>query len=102
MLTPKNWSLSSYTNSTWTDIVGEAATVATVVVVNTTGAAVNAQLRLEDAAAELSRILPTTSIPANTSKVLDVRSLNITGTQALQGWADAAGIHFTASGVVNV
>lgn len=101
-LSPKNWTLSSYTNSTWTDLVGEVATVATLIITNTTGAAINAQVRLEDAAAELSRIVPTTSIAANTAKVLDVRSLNITGTQALQAWADAAGVHFTASGVVSV
>lgn len=99
-LTPKNWSLSSYTDDTWTEVVGETAVVATVLLTNTTGAAITVELRLAAGASELSRIVPATSIEANTSKVLDVRSLNLTSGQSLELKASATGIHALASGVV--
>lgn len=100
LYTTKNWSLNSYTNATWTDVVAEAATIATITIANTTASPVEVQLRVEDGGSSLATILPPYSIGANDSYTLDVRSLNITGTQALQFQADAAGAEIFVSGVI--
>lgn len=100
-LQTKNWTLNSYTNLTWTNLVAEQATIATITFANTAGSNVTIQLRLEDGAGTgLASILPSSVIAANESWTLDVRSLNITGSQRLQFQADIAGAEVLASGVV--
>lgn len=99
-LASKNWTLNSYTNSTWTDLVAEPAIVASVIISNTSVGNINVSLRMEDAAASLAVILPPAVIGPDESYTFDCRSLGITGTQALQIWADAAGAEFFASGAV--
>lgn len=100
-LTPKNWQLTSYTNDTWTDLVAEPAQIATLNVSNVGAAAVLVQVRLDDGAGvEVVRVLPPASVDMNAAFTLDVRSLNVTGTQRLQVRANAGGAHFLASGVV--
>lgn len=96
----KNWTLNSYTNGTWTDLVAEPATVAAIIISNPTASGVTGEIRLEDGGSNVASILPGTVIASNESQTIDIRSLNITGTQALQIKADAAGLEFTASGYV--
>lgn len=99
--TPKNWTLSSYTNSTWTDLVDEPAIVANLSIANTTGGAVNVQVRLSDGSGNnLAVIVPTNAIEAGDAYRVDLRAVAITGAQSLQVWASAAGINFLASGAV--
>lgn len=96
-MTPKNWKLTAYTNNTWTDVVGEAAILASILVANTDPAnAINVQLRLSGGAV----ILPASSVPASSSYALDLRSLNIGSGETLQLQASAAGINAIASGAV--
>ena len=99
-LTTKNWPLNSYTNATWTDLVAEPATVAAITIVNTGGGDVIVQLRLEDSAVSQAVILTPSTIGSNESYTLDVRSINVTGTQKIQFQADVAGAEVLASGVV--
>lgn len=106
-LTRKNWTLNSYTNATWTDLVAEPATVATFAITNTTAGAISVQARLEDAAAGLYTLLPAFDVPAAAAdesgvRVFDLRSIVVTGTQAIQVQAAAAGIEFYAGGAVDV
>ena len=97
-LTAKNWTVNSYTNDTWTDLVAEVATVAAIIVSSTVTTTIS--IRLEDGGTELAVIAPTSDVDSNGSYTLDVRSLNITAGQSLQVKAAAAGVNFTASGVV--
>lgn len=100
-LTAENWSLTSYTNDTWTDLVDEAAQIATLNVSNVGAGSINVQIRIDDGAgSEVVRVLPPAAVDVNEAFTLDVRSLNVTGSQRLQVRADAAGGHFFASGVV--
>lgn len=99
-LTPKNWAISSYTDDEWTDLVDEPATVATVTICNTSASDVTVQMRLEDNDSSVATILPPQVLAENESQTLDLRSINVTGTQALQVQADTAGAEFLASGVV--
>lgn len=100
-MTPKNWPLNAYSNDTWTDVVGEPAILAAILIANTTASTtVSVELRLEDAGVEKAIVLPATEIAPGPAQVLDLRSLCITGTQALQVRAAAAGINVLASGAV--
>lgn len=99
-MTPKNWTLNSYTDDTWTDLVAEPATVAAVIVANSGEEEAEVKIRLEDAGSSLATVLPPSVVAANESYTLDVRSLNLTGTQKLQIQCDVAGCEFVASGVV--
>lgn len=97
-----NWTLDSYTDSTWTDLVDEGpATVTALLISNTTGGAIIVDVRLtDDLDNELAQALAGYSVAANSTYQLEISSLNITRLQKLQVQAAAAGIHFIASGVV--
>lgn len=98
MLTnPKNWTLVSYTNSVWTNLVSEASVVATVMVTNPSGVDINCSIRLLTSGAVL---LPTASIKAGESITLEIRSLSIPAGDGIQINASAAGLNFIASGAV--
>ena len=95
LTTMKNWKLVSYTNATWTDVVNEVATVATLIISNTSASvAITSSIRLSGGAV----IVPPTSIASNSSVILDIKSLNIVTGESLQAHASAAGIHIVASG----
>lgn len=95
----KNWPLASYTVDTWTNVVAGEAAVAAIIIANLASVDALVQLRLEDSGSHVSQPLPPTIVASNDSITLDVRSLNITGTQALQFKADVAGVEVIASGV---
>lgn len=100
-LTRKNWTLNSYTNATWTNVVAEAAVVACITIANTAGTATSVQLQLDNGSGtSLATILPAYSIAAGESYTVDVRSLNVTGSQRLQFQANQAGAEVLASGAV--
>lgn len=98
--TTKNWTLNSYTVDTWTDLVGEAATIAALTIANTAGGDAVVEMRLEDGGSSLATIIPTSTLGSSESYTLDLRSLNITGTQKLQIRVDVTGVEFIASGVI--
>lgn len=99
--TTKNWTLNSYTNDTWTDLVAEPSVIAALIIANTGAGDAVVDVRLEDGGASLAVLVPTATIGSAESYVLDMRSLNVTGTQAVQVRADVAGVEFTASGVID-
>lgn len=98
--TEKNWSLDSYTVDTWASVVAEASTLAALIIANTGAGDAIVQLRLADGGTKRSTILPPAVVASNDTRVLDIRSLNITGSQALEFQCDVAGVEITASGVV--
>lgn len=105
MLSTKNWTLNTYTAATWTDLVNQSnkSTIATLIMANTAVGAAAVQLRVtDDTPTSLAVILPAFSIAAGTSEILDIRSLNLSGTQRLQIQVDVTGVEFCASGVEEV
>lgn len=96
----KNYTLNSYTNSTWTDLVTEAAIIASVVIANTDASnVITFEIRIDDGAGtEVARIVPPSEIEQNTSQTLDMRSIVVEAGQRIQVKAGTAGLHFTASG----
>lgn len=106
--TEQNWSLNSYTNSEWTDLVAEAGTVAALVIANCSTDSPGdrvVEARIIDTAsspdAVLARILAPTTLATGDTKVFDLRSINVKAGQALQVKADAVDVDFFASGVVD-
>ncbi len=101
----KSWSLNSYTNGTWTDLVAGSAgseTVKGIVISNTTVGAISVSIRIASSAgASQSVVLPPVNITAGTPYVLDVDPLNLTASQKLQISCASAGIEFYASGVTH-
>ena len=99
--TAANWALSSYTDSTWTDLVDEPAIIANLSIANTTGGPIDVQVRLSDGSGNnLAVIVPTNAIVGGDAYRVDLRAVSVTGSQTLQVWASAAGINFLASGAV--
>lgn len=99
-LTTKNWTLNSYTVTTWTSVVSEPATLTTIIIANNSASVVSVSIRIEDTSVSKSIILPLTGVNPLDSYTIDMRSLNITGTQTLQIYCTAAGAEFTVSGAV--
>lgn len=97
LTTAKNWKLTSYTTDTWTALVNEVATVATLLLSNITADAdVTVQIRLSGGMV----LLPPVVISAGQVFVFDVRSLNIATGESLQINCSASGMNFLASGAV--
>lgn len=101
-MTPNNWTLNSYTNSTWTDLVAaSAATVIKSIVVAMGSNAGTVKVRLADSGgSSLATILPGGSASANQAYAIDVAALTLENTQKLQVWCDVAGAEFSAHGAV--
>ena len=105
MLSTKNWTLNSYTAATWTDLINQSdkCTVATLIMGNTGAGAAAVELRVtDDTPTSLAVILPAFSIAQDTAEILDIRSLNLSGTQRLQIKVDIVGVDFCASGVEEI
>lgn len=101
LTTAKSWALATYTDNTWTNVVAEVATLAAVLLANTTAStALIVELRVEASGSTVAQILPPVLLDAGAAQVLDVRSLNIVTGQALQVRASAAGIHVLVSGAI--
>lgn len=102
-VTPKSWSLNSYTNNTWTDFVSGTAggdTVKSINISNSTAGAISVSVRVTNSGGtSLAVILPFTSIGIGEAQQLDIQSLNLTSSQKIQINCDAAGIQFFASGM---
>lgn len=98
--TAKHWTLKSYTNGAWTDLVAEASTLVSIILANTGASPIAVQARLTDAAGvETAVVLPTTSVEGNKASRLDLASLSLQANTKLQVQAAAAGVHFTATGI---
>lgn len=93
---PRNFTLTSYTNNTWTDVVRSRTNLQTIIISNTTAGAINVSVRIGGPDAV---VLPTTSVAANSSYVMDLNSLTIESEQALQVYVSATGVHVIASEV---
>lgn len=99
-LQTKNWAVTSYTNDVWTDLVAEPATIAALVI--STSVNTSMAIRVEDTATSVAVLVPLSLLDAGSSSVLDLRSINITGTQKIQVQAADGGVEFFASGVVEI
>ena len=94
--TPENWSVTTYTNNTWTTVLAGAAIVASVIIANTdAGSPITVAMRVGTTV-----IVPFTEIAAGTTYTIDVRSLAIKTGQTLGFQASAAGVHVIASGAI--
>ncbi|AUR95564.1 regulator of chromosome condensation [Vibrio phage 1.209.O._10N.222.52.B2] len=101
-----NWSVApgSYDDATLTELVGDTATLATIMVVNNTGNAGTFDIALRGFYEEDAEIYlyQNEAIDANEKKIIDVRSINIIAPQVLVVSASAsADIGFFASGVLD-
>lgn len=98
---PKHWTLKTYSNDTWTDLVPGEAVITGVIITNTGAPGVAVSLRLVDGTGtETAILVPTTTIAGNYAQAVDFpRSLSIQAGTKLQVRAAAAGIHFTATGL---
>lgn len=98
----KNWTVNSYTVDTWVDLVAEPATLATVVLSNTsTSEKIRSKVRISDSAGNhLVMIMPEKLLDVGEAYAIDINSLNITDSQKLQVQSDIVGMEFMASGVV--
>ena len=97
----KNWTVSSYTNDTWTDLVGEPGIVATLSIANTEATPVYVQVRLSDGAGNnLAVIVPQNELDGYDAFILDIKSIPVTDEQTIQVKASAAGVNFLAGGAV--
>lgn len=101
-LQPKNWTLNTYTTSTWTDLVNNEGVITTIIAAASVAAA-TISIRLVNAAGdELAVVIPAGAIGINESTIIDARSLSITAGQKLQVKSDVAGVSFLASGAAKV
>jgi len=97
----KPWTLSSYTNDTWTDLVDEPAIVATLSIANTVSTPVNVEVRLSDGDNNnLAVIVPQNELVGYDAFILDIKSIPVTGAMTIQVKASAAGVNFLAGGAV--
>lgn len=93
-MNPKNWSVTSYTNSTDTTLVDEASIITTIIAANTSGNTVEFSISLNGTV-----IVPPHELEENETKTLYMRSVVIQEGQELTVQADGAGVHFLASGI---
>jgi len=99
----KNWTLNTYANAAWSDLVSEEAILATILIANTdlvNPVVVGIQIA-DGTDASLAVIVPGKTLAAGESVTIDIRSINLITGQKLQVQADAAGANFLASGVVS-
>lgn len=97
------YTLNAYTVDTDTDLVPAAPnfTMASLLVVNTTGSVANVSVTLTDETdTALAVLMPGHSFSAGETKTLDIRSLNAPVDHKIMVQADIAGVNFVASGVV--
>lgn len=100
-MSPRNFTLNTYTNATWTDLAKAPAVIRSIIIANTTAAAIVASLRLSDGPnTERAQIVPGVSVAANSSITIDLGSLSLGRSDILQAKAAAAGVHFCASGEI--
>ena len=80
MFSKKHWTLKTYTNAAWTDLVAEQGVIAAILVCNTGATGITVQARLTDGAGvETAVILPPTTVAGNTTQTLvdSVMSTNL-------------------------
>lgn len=99
-LIAQNWTLASYTNGVWTDLVAASApTIIKGVVVGVGGTAAVVGLRIVDAASAVLAVLtPGETLAANLGHTADLPTITLENGQKLQVVADVAGCTFSAHG----
>jgi hypothetical protein len=95
-VTPKTWTLEAVA-ATPDDLVDETATIATLIISNTGSTEAECTVKVGTAVIVPSGV--TGKIPAGESKVLDMRSLNVSVALPLNVESDSADVYFVASGV---
>ena len=99
-LTAQNWTLASYTNSTWTDlVVASAPTIikGLVIGVGSTNAVVGIRI-VDSGGTALAVLTPGETLTANLGYVADLPTLTLENSQKLQVNASVAGCTFSAHG----
>lgn len=104
LLNPRHWTLSSYSNDTWTDLASGPVVLAGLIITNTGAPGVAVSARLVDTdGTERAILIPTTTVAGNAAQAVDFpRSLSLQAGTKLQVKAAAAGVHFTATGAEEV
>lgn len=97
-LTPNNWALTSYTTSTWTDLVTGPAIVRGLVISVGANAAV-VKVRIAADGASVATLIPNEQGVVNTPIVVDLPAIVVESGQTLQVQASLAGVEFSAHGV---
>lgn len=101
-MSPRNWTLNSYTNNTWTSLAEAEAVIESLIVANTGASAATVSMRISNGPTqERAIILPWLEVLAGSSTVIDLKQLNLGRADHLQVKATAAGVHFTASGEIS-
>lgn len=95
-ITTRNWTLVTYTVTTWTNLVSGLATVASLNIANTDLVnAIDVSIRLSGGCV----LQPPVSIEPGGSYVADIRSLNVMAGEQVQVMASAVGLNVLASGI---
>ena len=103
--TPKNWPLTSYSTSTWTDLIATTSGEKIVrgIQIGTGSNAGTVKVRVTDSAsASLYTVVPGESLLANTSYPADFQGgmIMLNSTEKLQVWASVSGFEFSAHGFI--
>lgn len=96
----KNWTVKSYTNDTWTKLVGDVAELSAIIMANTDAEnAITGSIRLASASGEERAVLmPPKSISAGGSNTFEIPGLKVGPGDVIEVKGSAAGLHFIASG----
>jgi protein involved in polysaccharide export with SLBB domain len=99
-MTPNNWTLNSYTNSTWTDLLTASSdTVIKAISIAGGSNAAEVKVRLANSGGtSLAVLVPSGSVAANSANEVEFLALTVKNGQKLQVWASASGVEFAAFG----
>jgi hypothetical protein len=97
---PNNWTLNSYTTSTWTTLVNASGdSVINSVYVSTGSTSPNFQLRVANSGGtDLALLIPSLLLTNNYGYQMLQGPITLQNGQLLQVWADQSGCEFAAFG----
>ena len=102
-ISPKSWSLNTYTAATWTALVTGTAngeSVKSINIANPSALSITVTIQVASSGGvSQATILPATIFAPGTSQNLNLDTLNLTNSQILQIYASNVGLEFYASGV---
>ena len=100
--TAKEWTLNSYTTSTWTTLVdnssGSQAAIIFNLIVSVLTTSGNVQARTATSGTDNAQILPETAVFAGYAINMNEGPVVVNSGDTLQVWADQSGMEFSAHG----
>lgn len=95
----RNWTINEYTPDEWETLAQAPARIRSLIIANTGAAAATVSARITNGSTEeRAIIIPALSVAAGEAEVVDLCLINLGRSDQLQVQADAADVHFTASG----